>query len=150
MKNASSYVALGIGLLTNTSLALAQTPDSIFVAQITGSVPSSGVLATPPLAPVAVPPSGILAATEPRFDTTAQSATGQEPFTRKRSMPVTTSRHVVRHRRLTERRPATRAAILDQNPANTPTPSLVGTAAEPPRAGQDVFFSNLGKGKAAR
>jgi hypothetical protein len=145
MTNAPSCVALGIGLLTNTSFALAQTPNSI-----PGSVPSSGVLATPAPAPVVVPPSGVLATTGPHFDTTAQSATRQKPFKRKRSMPVTTSHHIAHHRRLTERRTATRAAIVDQNPANTPTPSLVGTAAEPPRAGRDVFFSNLGKGKAAR
>jgi hypothetical protein len=40
MTNAPSCVALGIGLLTNTSFALAQTSNSILVAQITGSVPS--------------------------------------------------------------------------------------------------------------
>ena len=140
MTNAPSCVALGIGLLTNTSFALAQTSNSILVAQITGSVPSSGVLATPSPAPVAVPPSGVLATAEPRFDTIAPAKAGQKPLTRNRSRPDTTSRHVVHQPRLTERRRAMRAATVDQNLAIAPAPSL----------GQDVWFSNIGKGKAPK
>ena len=140
MTNAPSCVALGIGLLTNTSFALAQTSNSILVAQITGSVPFSGVLATPSPAPVAVPPSGVLATAEPRFDTIAPAKAGQKLLTRIRSRPVTTSRHVVHQRRLTERRRALRAAAIDQNLAIAPAPSL----------SQDVWFSNIGKGKATR
>ena len=61
-----SYLALGIGLLTETSFALGQTPSPMLVAQVTGSVPPSGVLITPPPAPVAVPPAGVLATVERR------------------------------------------------------------------------------------
>jgi hypothetical protein len=97
-------------------------------------------LATPSPAPVAVPPSGVLATAEPRFDTIAPAKAGQKPLTRIRSRPVTTPRHVVHQRRLTERRRAMRAAAIDQNLAIAPAPSLT----------QDVWFSNIGKGKAPR
>ena len=56
--NGVSYLALSIGLLTETSFAFRQTPSPTIVAQVTGSVPPSGVLIASPPAPVAVPPSG--------------------------------------------------------------------------------------------
>ena len=59
--NGVSYLALGIGLLTETSFALGQVAGQMTVAQVTGSVPPSGVLITPPPAPVGVPSSGVLA-----------------------------------------------------------------------------------------
>jgi len=49
--NGVSYLALGIGLLTETSFALGQVAGQMTVAQVTGSVPPSGVLITPPPAP---------------------------------------------------------------------------------------------------
>ena len=56
---------LSIGLLTETSFA--QTPCPTLHAQVTGSVPPSDVLMTPPPAPVAaVPSSGILVTIESR------------------------------------------------------------------------------------
>jgi len=95
MKTGVPYLALGIGLLTETSLALGQTPSPTLVAQVTGSVPPSGVLTTPPLAPVAVPPSGVLTTVEGRHTTTPQFKTAQNSETTKRGTAVTIRRHVV-------------------------------------------------------
>jgi hypothetical protein len=58
MKSGAYYLALGIGLLSEMSSQ--QRPSPTLVAQVTGSVPPSGILKTPPPAPVAVPPSGVL------------------------------------------------------------------------------------------
>ncbi len=51
----ASHLAFGIGLLTETALALGQTPSATLIAQVTGSTPPAGVLVAPPPAPVAVP-----------------------------------------------------------------------------------------------
>ncbi len=53
---------LGVGLLIETSFAVGLS--STLIAQLTGTVPPSGVLITPPPAPVAVPPSGSLVTVE--------------------------------------------------------------------------------------
>jgi hypothetical protein len=55
MKTGVSCVALGFGLFTETFVALAQTTGPTFVAQGPSSAPPSGILATPPAAPVSVP-----------------------------------------------------------------------------------------------
>jgi hypothetical protein len=60
MKGGLSCVALAFGLLTETLFALGQTTSPTSVAQGPSSPPPSGVLATPPPAPVLVPPSGVL------------------------------------------------------------------------------------------
>lgn len=61
MRICISSLALGIGLLTETAFALGQAPSPTVVAQAAASERPSGVLITPPLAPVAVPPSGVSA-----------------------------------------------------------------------------------------
>jgi hypothetical protein len=60
MKGGVSCVAFGFGLLPETLFASGQTTSPTFVAQGPSSAPPSGVLMTPPPAPVLVPPSGVL------------------------------------------------------------------------------------------
>ena len=60
MKGGLSCIALALGLLTETLFALGQTTNPTAVAQGPSSAPPSGVLVTPPPAPVLVPPSGVL------------------------------------------------------------------------------------------
>jgi hypothetical protein len=95
MKGALSCAAFAFGLLTETSLALDQTPNPTLVAQGPSSAPASGVLTTPPPAPVLVPPSGVLPNVE-RHDvaarplkTAAQTHIAKKPAPV--SMPITTS-----------------------------------------------------------
>ena len=143
MKGAS-YFALGVGLLTETAIALGQTPSQTLVAQVTGSVPPSGVLITPPPAPVAVPPSGVLPAIERRAVTTLPFKTAQKVQTATRSL--TMSRHVMHSRSAARRETIKRTTTVDQSIAATP--SVVTVAAEQPRhdgLGDELF--RLGKGK---
>ena len=106
MKNAVSYLALGVGLLTGTLFAHGQTPSPMLLAQAPVTVPPSGVLVTQPPAPVAVPPSGVLV-TQPMIErrtvATVPVKTAQTVRTAERATPVTMRRHV-RHRRTARRR----------------------------------------------
>jgi hypothetical protein len=148
MKTGVPYLALGIGLLTETSLALGQTPSPTLVAQVTGSVPPSGVLTTPPLAPVAVPPSGVLTTVEGRHTTTPQFKTAQNSETTKRGTAVTIRRHVVHRRSAARRETTTRAMTTDQSIAATP--SVVRATPEqsrPNATGYEIFLPRFGKGK---
>jgi hypothetical protein len=64
MRKRASYLALGVGVVVETSNAQGQTHLPIFIAEASVVAPPSGVLVTQPPAPVAVPPSGVLI-TEP-------------------------------------------------------------------------------------
>ena len=76
MKGGLSCAALAFGLLTETLFALGQTTNPTSVAQGPSSAPPSGVLMTPPPAPVLVPPSGVLSTLEAtRSITTASGFT---------------------------------------------------------------------------
>jgi hypothetical protein len=88
--NGACYLAFGIGLLTETSIAFGQTPSAALVAQVTGSTPPAGVLIGPPPAPVSVPPSGVLATVE-RGAITAHSFKMSHKFqTPERALPIST------------------------------------------------------------
>jgi hypothetical protein len=60
MRKKASYLALGVGVVVETSNTQGQTRLPIFIAEASVVASPSGVLVTQPLAPVAVPPSGIL------------------------------------------------------------------------------------------
>jgi hypothetical protein len=138
MKTGVPYFALGISLLTETSLALGQTV----------SVPPSGVLTTPLPAPVAVPPSGVLATVEGRHITTTQFKTAKNSQTTKRGTAVTMRRHVLRQRSAARRETTTRAMTTDQSIAVTP--SVVSATPEqsrPDATGYEIFLHQFGKGK---
>jgi hypothetical protein len=145
-----SYLALGIGLLTETSFALAQTPSATLVAQVTGTVTPSGVLMTPPPAPVPVPPSGVLPTVERRAVTALPFKTARKVQTTKIAAPLRTRRHIVH--RSTNRREATRpTSTVNQSAAAMPL--VVKTSPEQPShggIGYELFLSPLGKGKEAR
>src|SRR5262245_1143946 len=121
-----SYLALGIGLLSEASFALGQTPSPTLVAQVTGTVPPSGVLTTPPPAPVAVPPSGVLGTVERG----ASTKTAQKLQTIKRATPARMRRHVVQWRSSTRAKTTTPTPTVDQS---TAAPLVVKTTPEPPR-----------------
>ena len=145
--NGVSGLALGIGLLAETSFAFEQSSNATFVAQVTGSVPPAGVLVTPPPAPVAVPPSGVLATIERRAVSTLPFKTAQKLQT-KSAPPVRTRRHVVHARSATRREMTTRTTPADQSVAATPL--IVKAPPEQPRRdgiGYELFFPQLGKGK---
>jgi hypothetical protein len=93
-----SYLAFGIGLLTETSFALGQTPSPTLVAQVTGTVPPSGVLITPSPAPVAVPPSGVLPTVERGVVTALPFKTAQGMQAAKKGGSVMMRHHVVHWR----------------------------------------------------
>ena len=103
------------------------TDTATLVAQVTGSVPPSGVLITPPPAPVVVPSSGVLATVERHAVTTfplkLQSI--------KRATLGTMRRHIA-HWRLAVRRETTTGTTTEQ-PSIAATPSVVGGTAEQPR-----------------
>ena len=147
MKNGVYYIALGIGLLTET--ALGQTPSPTIVAQSPTTLRPSGVLTAPPPAPVAVPPSGVLPTIERRAVTTLPFKTAQKIQTAKRAKPVAMHRHVVRS--AAGRKSTTRTATGDQSIAVTPP--VVSKAAEQSRhdgIGYEFFVSQLGKAKEAK
>jgi hypothetical protein len=148
MKSGMSCVALGLGLLTETLFAFGQTTSPTFLAQGPSSAPPSGVLMTPPTAPVFVPPSGVLATVERHAVTAWPFKMSQKVHAAERSAPVTTRRHVVHYRSASRRHTITRPTLVAQNIA--PTLSVVATAAEEPRhdgIGYDSFLSQLGKAK---
>ena len=143
------YLALGIGLLTETSFTLGQTPSPTLVAQVTGSVPPSGVLITPPPAPVAVPPSGVVATLDRRAVTTLPFKTAPKLQTTKRATRVPMRRHVMHWRSAARRETITRTTTVDQSIAATP--AVVSTPAERPRhdgIGYELF--QLCEGKEAK
>jgi hypothetical protein len=145
--NGVSYLALGIGLLTETSFAFGQVASQMTIAQVTGSVPPSGVLMTPPPAPVGVPSSGVLANVERHAAITRPLKATQKFQITNGPTLGTTRRHVV-HRRAAVRSERTMGTTTAQQ--STATPSMVGTAAEQPRhagIGYEFFLSPLGKGK---
>jgi hypothetical protein len=148
MKSGAYYLALGIGLLSEMSFASQQRPSPILVAQVTGSVPPSGVLITPPPAPVAVPPSGVLATVERRTVTTLPFKTAQKLQTTKRATPVRTRRHIVHWRSASRPETTTPTATVDQSVAATPL--VIKTTPEQARhdgIGYELFLPQLGKGK---
>jgi hypothetical protein len=114
MKGAS-YFALGVGLFTETAIALGQTPSQTVVAQVTGSVPPSGVLITPPPAPVPLPPSGSLATIDRPAVTAVPFTTIQKLRTARKGSSVRSGRQV-RHRRPSAYREATEAMTSRSQP----------------------------------
>jgi hypothetical protein len=60
MRKRASYLALGVGVVVETSNAQGQTHLPIFIAEAPVVAPPSGVLVTQPPSPVVVPPSGVL------------------------------------------------------------------------------------------
>jgi hypothetical protein len=137
--NGVCYLALSIGLLTETSFAFGQTPSPTIVAQVTGSVPPSGVLITSPPAPVAVPPSGVLATVERRAVTALPFKTAQKLQTTK--MAVRTRRHVVHWRSASRRAATTPTSTVEQSGAATPL--VVKTTPEQARhdgIGMNYFY----------
>ena len=147
MKTGLPHLAVGIGLLAATSLAIGQTPSRTLVAQVTGTVPPSGVLTAPPSAPVSVPPSGVLTAVESPHVTAPEFKTGQKSHTARRAKTAMVRRHAM-HRRYVAPREASRAASKDQG--KTVTPLVVKTIPGQPRTderGFDLFLPWLGKGK---
>jgi hypothetical protein len=146
MKSGAYYLALGIGLLSETSFASQQRPSPTLVAQVTGTVPPSGVLITPPPAPVAVPPSGVLATTEHGHVPTLPFKTAQKMQTTKKAIPAGTRRHDVHWRSATRRKTTTPTG--DQSVAATPL--VVKTSPEqsrPDGIGYESFLPQFGKGK---
>jgi hypothetical protein len=144
MKSGAYYLALGIGLLSEMSSQ--QQPRPTLVAQVTGSVPPSGILKTPPPAPVAVPPSGVLATVEHSHVPTLPFKTAQKLQTTKKTVPARTRRHDVHWRSATRRKTGTPSG--DQSVAATPL--VVKTAPEQARhdgIGHELFLAPLGKGK---
>jgi hypothetical protein len=141
MKSRAYYLALGIGLLCDMSSQ--QRPTPTLVAQVTGSVPSSGVLKTTPPAPVAVPPSGVLATVEHSHVLTLPFKAVQKLQTSKKAAPARTRRHDMRWTRHKTSTPR-----VDQTVAATPL--VVKTALEQAHhdgIGYELFMAPLGKGK---
>jgi hypothetical protein len=132
MKGGVSCVALGLGLLTETLFALGQTSSpTLVVAQGPSSAPPSGVLMTPPPAPVLVPPSGVLPTVERHAVTARPLKMAQRVHIAKRSTPVAMRRHTVSSRPATRRHTITRPTTVAQSMA--PRLTVVGVAAEQPR-----------------
>ena len=150
MKGGVSCVAFGFGLLPETLFASGQTTSPTFVAQGPSSAPPSGVLMTPPPAPVLVPPSGVLPTVERHTVTARPFKMAEQTHIAKRSTPVSMHRHFV-SRPPSRRHTITRPTAVAQNMA--PTLSVVSATAEEPRhdeTGYDSFLSQLGKAKEAK
>jgi hypothetical protein len=132
------YLALGIGLLTGTSL----------FAQVTGSVPPSGVLTAPPPAPVAVPPSGVLATGEGRHVSAPEFKAPQKLQPSGRATAVAKHRYVVHRRSAARRETTTRAMTTDQSIAATPSVlKATPEQSRPDATGYEIFLHQFGKGK---
>ena len=142
MKKGVSYLALGIGLLTETPFALEQSPSPMLVAQVTGTVPPSGALIAPPPAPVAVPPSGVLTTDERHAVTTIPFKTVPMSQTTKRATPVRIPHHVRHLRSVAHRKTITRT----QSTATTPS-VVIAPAVQPRRDGIGYELFQFGKGK---
>jgi hypothetical protein len=151
MKGGLSCVALAFGLLTETLFALGQTTNATSVAQGPSSPPPSGVLVTPPPAPVLVPPSGVLPTFERPAVTARPLKMAQQIHLAKSSTPVSVRRHTVISRPTYRRRTITRPTTVAQRMA--PTLTVVSVAYEEPRhdeTGFESFLSQLGKAKEAK
>jgi hypothetical protein len=146
MKIGVPCLALGIGLLAETSLTQAQTSSPALFAQLTGSVPPSGSLTVQPPAPVLVSPSGVLPAIEGRQVTKPNFKTAQNPQTTRTAPVVRMRRHAVHRRSLAQHEMSRRAA--DQSIAATaPVARTTPEHSSPDGTGYEFFLHQLGKGK---
>jgi hypothetical protein len=151
MKGGLSGVALAFGLLTETLFALGQTTNPMAVAQGPSSPPPSGVLMTPPPAPVLVPPSGVLSTLERHAVTGRPLKMAEQIHIAKSYAPTSIGRHTVSSRPASRRHTIRRPATVAQSMA--PTLTVVSAAAEASRhdeTGFESFISQLGKAKEAR
>jgi hypothetical protein len=151
MKGGLSCVALAFGLLSETLFALGQTTNPTSVTQGPSSPPPSGVLMTPPPAPVLVPPSGVLPTLERHAVTGRPLKMAEQIHIAKSYAHTSMRRHTVRSRPAARRRTITRPTTVAQRMA--PTLTVVSVAAEAPRhdeTGFDSFISQLGKAKEAK
>ena len=144
MKGGLSCVALAFGLLTETLFALGQTTSPTSVAQGPSSPPPSGVLATPPPAPVLVPPSGVLPTLERHAVAGRPLKMAQQIHIAKTYASASMRRHTVSSRPASRRHTITRHITVAQSMA--PTLTVVSAAAEEPRH-DETFLSQLGKVK---
>jgi hypothetical protein len=147
MKGGLSCVALAFGLLTETLFALGQTTSPTSVAQGPSSPPPSGVLATPPPAPVLVPPSGVLPTLERHAVAGRPLKMAQQIHIAKTYASASMRRHTVSSRPASRRHTITRHITVAQSMA--PTLTVVSAAAEEPRH-DETFLSQLGKAKEAK
>lgn len=151
MRICISSLALGIGLLTETAFALGQAPSPTVVAQAAASERPSGVLITPPLAPVAVPPSGVLPTAGHRGVVAVPFRWSQKIRIAKKAPPATMRGHVAHVHFAAGRKAITRITTVHQTvPA---TPPVVSSSAE--QLGQDatdyeLLLAQLGKAKVSK
>jgi|SRR6185312_5696200 hypothetical protein len=151
MKGGLSCAALAFGLLTETLFALGQTTNPTSVAQGPSSAPPSGVLMTPPPAPVLVPPSGVLPTLERNVIKARSLKMAEQIHTAKSYAPVSMRRNTVSSRPAARHRMITRPTTVAQSSA--PTLTVFSAAAEAPRhdeTGFESFISQLGKAKEAK
>ena len=151
MRICVSSLALGIGLLTETALALGQASSPTVVAQAAGSERPSGVLITPPLAPVAVPPSGVLPAATHRGVVALPFRWSQKIQTAKKAPPATMRGRVAHLRSAARRQKITRITTVHQS--TVAAPPVVSSSAE--QLGQDgtgyeLLLAQLGKAKVSK
>jgi hypothetical protein len=130
-------LAFGVSLSTATSIALGQQLGGTLLAQTTGSTPSAGVLVTPLPAPVAVPPSGVLAAVE-------HGALGARPFDVVHKRPLIRRAAPRKHHAVRVTHSATSQAAISR----AETPLVVKPPPEQPsQQGAETSFPLFGKGK---
>ena len=134
-----SYLSLGVGVLAEISFAV--VPSSNPLAQVTSTVPPSGVLITSPPAPVAVPPSGTVETVE----TANFPFAAQEPQTTGKVVGHATVRPHDLHRR--SQRTGTMRTTPASDQREAIIPMVAKTAPERPRSGYEIFLSQFGKGK---
>jgi hypothetical protein len=151
MKGGLSCVALAFGVLTETLFALGQTTNPAAVAQGPSSAPPSGVLTTPPPAPVLVPPSGVLPNVERHAVTARPLKMAEDTHIAKRPAPISMRRHTVSSRPAFRHPAITRPTTVAQSKVSTLT--VVSAATEEPRhdeTGFEPFLSQFGKAKEAK
>jgi hypothetical protein len=142
---------LALGLPAETSLASAQTANPPLVAQGSSSAPLSGILTTPPPAPVFVPPSGVLPNVQRHGRAVRPTRTDEQIQVAKKSAPISTHRHNVGLRTASRHHTVKRPMRGAQSKA--PTLALANSAAEEQHHGEEGFESFLpqfGKAKEAR
>jgi hypothetical protein len=142
--NKTSYLVLGVGLFTETAFALAQTPRSMLLAQVTGAVPPSGVLQTPLPAPV--PPSGTLATIDRQSVITVPSTTEQKFRIGKNVSPLEVRRRSV-HRTSGTHRPAPTSSTTVESVNASRVVKEPGEVMPREGMGDAFFLSQFGKGK---
>jgi len=123
MRKSVSCLALGVGLVAGTLNAQGQTHGPTFVAPV--PVPPSGVLVTQPPAPVAVPPSGVLVTQPPAARRTVATA----PI--KRAQTVEVVERTV-HQRTASRHVTTRTLVQEDLAAKHATTTAAATPAPAP------------------